>query len=406
MTISAHADHLDSCKDFYSLADFERAAKRKLPVCVFEYVRGGAEDELALNENRLVFDRLGFRPRGLRNVSHRNQTVSLWGKTYSSPFGLAPTGVNAMVCHDCDAKLASEAQHAQIPYIISGASNVALERLATIAPGAWYQGYFPGDRTRIEKIVARLEATTIDTIVVTIDTCVAANRENNARNNFTVPFRVTPGLLLDGMLHPRWSLQVFAKTLLTSGVPRFANMHEGTGPRITEDTPNGFRAGRDTLDWNDIKWLRDRWPGQLLIKGVMHPEDAQAAARLGVDALIVSNHGGRQFDAAVSTLQALPDIVASVPGTLPVFIDGGFRRGTDVIKALALGARMVFLGRPPLYGAAVKGAAGIRRILELLRDEVDRDLAMLGCASIDELTAELLYVCGPPAVNAKARATH
>ena len=171
-------------------------------------------------------------------------------------------------------------------------------------------------------------------------------------------------------------------------------MYEGTGPRVTEDTPNGFRAGRDTLNWNDIKWLRDRWPGKLLIKGVMRPEDAQAAARLGVDALIVSNHGGRQFDAAVSTLQALP-----------VFIDGGFRRGTDVIKALALGVHMVFLGRPPLYDAAVKGAAGIRRVLELLRDEVDRDLAMLGCASVDELTAELLCVCGPPTINAKARAT-
>lgn len=392
---------MESCENFLSIADFERVARQRLPGSVFEYVRGGTEDEKALNENRSVFDRVGFRPRGLRNVRQRTQSVTLWGKTYASPFGLAPTGVNAIVCHDCDAKLAAEAQHANIPFIISGASNVALERLASIAPGCWYQGYFPGDRTRIEKIAARLTAADIDTIVVTIDTCVAANRENNSRNDFTVPFRASPRLLLQGLLHPRWSMQVFAKTLLASGIPRFENMYETVGPRITEDTPDGFRAGRDQLDWEDLKWLRDRWPGKLLVKGVMHSEDARSAASLGVDAIIVSNHGGRQLDGAISTLQALPDIVASVPAALPVFVDGGFRRGTDILKAMALGARMVFLGRPPLYGAAVKGSAGIRRVLAILRSEIDRDLALLGCQKLDDVTADLLDVCGPPAFKAR-----
>ena len=401
MTLQGDSDGLESCENFLSVADFERAARQRLPGSVFEYVRGGTEDEKTLQENRSVFDRVGFRPRGLRNVRQRDQSVTLWGKTYASPFGLAPTGVNAIVCHDCDAKLAHEARHANIPFIISGASNVALERLASIAPGCWYQGYFPGDRARIEKIAARLTAAGIDTIVVTIDTCVAANRENNARNDFTVPFRATPRLLLQGLLHPRWSLQVFAKTLLATGIPRFENMYETVGPKITEDTPDGFRAGRDQLDWEDLKWLRNRWPGKLLVKGVMHSEDARLATRLGVDAIIVSNHGGRQLDGAISTLQALPAVVASVPASLPVFVDGGFRRGTDILKALALGARMVFLGRPPLYGAAAKGSAGIRRVLEIMRSEIDRDLALLGCRKIDDVTAELLDLCGPPAFEAR-----
>ena len=402
MTGGGHLRRLESCENFLSVADFERAAKRRLPAPVFEYLRGGTEDELSLHENRAVFDRLGFLPRGLRNVAQRNQAVTLWGKTYASPFGLAPTGVNAIVCHDCDAKLASEAAHAKVPYIISGASNVALERLAKIAPGCWYQAYFPGDRTRIEKILTRLGAATIDTLVVTMDTCVAANRENNIRNDFTIPFHATPRLVLEAILHPRWSMQVFAKTLLTSGIPRFANMYETTGPRITEDTPDGFRAGRDQLDWDDLKWLRDQWPGKLLVKGVMHPADALLAAEVGVDAIIVSNHGGRQLDGAISTLQALPQIVATVPATLPVFVDGGFRRGTDILKAIALGARLVFLGRPPLYGAAVRGAPGIRRVLDLLRNEIDRDLALLACNAIDDVRADLLNVCGPPSIRSSA----
>jgi L-lactate dehydrogenase (cytochrome) len=379
-----------------SISDFEREAKRRLPKAIFEYVRGGTEDEVALVGNRAVFDQLVFRARGLRNVSARSQSVTVLGQTYASPFGFAPTGVNAIVCHDCDSKLAREVARSQLPYIISGASNVAIETLVKLAPHCWYQGYFPGDRTRIGNIADRLDAAGVKTIVVTIDTCVGANRENNQRNDFTIPFQLTAKLIGSGLMHPRWLLEVFAKTMFSTGTPRFVNMYETMGPSITENTTDGFRAGRDRLSWEDLKWLRDRWSGQLLVKGVMHPQDAELAAATGMDALIVSNHGGRQLDGAIAPLQALPDVVRSVPKTLPVLIDGGFRRGTDVLKAIALGAKLVFMGRPQLYGAAVAGTEGIAKVVDILRTEIDRDLALLGCKDLTEVTPDLLSVRGAP----------
>ena len=379
-----------------SISDFEREAKKRLPKAVFEYVRGGTEDEIALSGNRAVFDHLVFRARGLRDVSARSQAVTVLGQTYASPFGFAPTGVNAIVCHDCDTKLATEAMRSQLPYIISGASNIAIETLVKLAPHCWYQGYFPGDRTRIGNIADRLDAAGVKTIVVTIDTCVGANRENNQRNDFTIPFQLTSKLIGSGLMHPRWLLEVFAKTMFSTGTPRFVNMYETMGPSITENTTDGFRAGRDRLSWEDLKWLRDRWSGQLLVKGVMHPQDAELAAATGMDALIVSNHGGRQLDGAIAPLQALPDVVRSVPKTFSVLIDGGFRRGTDVLKAIALGAKLVFMGRPQLYGAAVAGTEGITKVVDILRTEIDRDLALLGCKDLSEVTADLISVRGAP----------
>ena len=382
-----------------SISDFEREAKKRLPKAVFEYVRGGTEDEVALNGNRTVFDHLVFRARGLRDVSTRSQAVTVLGQTYASPFGFAPTGVNAIVCHDCDTKLATEATRSRLPYIVSGASNVAIETLAKLAPHCWYQGYFPGDRTRIGNIADRLKSAGVQTIVVTIDTCVGANRENNQRNDFTIPFQLTTKLIGSGLMHPRWLLEVFAKTMFTTGTPRFVNMYETMGPSITENTTDGFRAGRDRLTWEDLKWLRERWAGRLIVKGVMHPQDAELAAATGMDALIVSNHGGRQLDSAIAPLQALPDVVRSIPTTLPVFIDGGFRRGTDVLKALALGAKLVFMGRPQLYGAAVAGSAGIAKVVDILRTEIDRDMALLGCKDLSEVRADLITARGAPDIS-------
>ncbi len=377
-----------------SAQDYERAAKRRLPKAVFEYVRGGTEDEQALSQNRLIFNQLVFKARGLREVSSRSQRTQVLGTNYASPLGFSPTGVNAIICHDCDAILAAASAKANIPYIISGASNVPLERLAQINPNAWYQGYFPGDIGRIQKIADRLHAAQIETIVVTIDTCVGANRENNQRNDFTIPFQLTPKLMLSGLLHPKWLIQVFARTLYRDGVPRFVNMYDTMGPSITENTTDGFRAGRDKLSWEHIRWLRDYWQGKLILKGVMHPEDAHAAKKMGTDALIISNHGGRQLDGAIAPLQALPEIVRTVGRQYPVFIDGGFRRGTDVLKAIALGASLVFMGRPQLYGAAVAQAQGVEHVLEMMRTEIDRDMALLGCANLSELNPDLLALSG------------
>ncbi len=373
-----------------SVSDFEELARRRLPRCVYGYVRGGTEDEQSLRENRDAFSRVGFLPRGLNVVDKRVLSTSLFGREYAMPVGIAPTGLAGLVRHECDLELAGAASKAQVPFIISGSSSVPMERLEREAPGNWYQAYFPGDRERMDRVLGRLEHAGIETLVVTIDTCVAANRENNERLDFTIPFRMTPRLFLDGVLHPRWSLGVFLRTLRASGVPRFANLYEEIGPPITQEPAHGFRTGRDRLCWDDMVWLRERWKGKLVLKGVMHPLDAVKAVEIGADGVIVSNHGGRQLDGTIAPLQALPHIVDAVPAEFPVMIDGGFRRGTDVLKALALGARMVFVGRATLYGAAVGGERGVCRVLSILASELDRDMALLGCAHIAQVDRSLL----------------
>jgi len=375
---------------FHSLDDFESAARRRLPRAVFGFVAGGAEAEHSLRENRAAFTRVGFVPRGLRDVSRRSADVTLWGRSHPLPVGIAPMGIAGMCRHEADLALAQAAHAAGLPFILSGSSNVPLERIQQLAPGTWYQAYFPGDTARMERILQRLQAARTEVLVVTIDTCVAGNRENNARRGFTVPFALNPSLMLDGLLHPRWLLGVFARTLRRGGVPRWCNLYEEIGCRITEEPAHGFRTGRDLLSWEHIAWLRARWPGRLLLKGVMHPADAAEAVRLQLDGLIVSNHGGRQLDGSLSTLQALPEIVAAVPEGFPVMVDGGFRRGADVLKAVAFGARMVFVGRPLMYAAAVGGQAGVRHAIGLLQGEIDRNLALLGCARLDELTRDRL----------------
>lgn len=373
-----------------SVSDFEREAAKRLPKCVYGYVRGGTEDEHSLRANYQVFESVGFVPRGLNVVDKRELSVALWGRAYAMPVGIAPTGLAGLVWHECDLELARAAHAADVPFIISGSSSVPLERLQQDTRDNWYQAYFPGDRPRMMRIMERLKAARIDVLVVTIDTCVAANRENNARLDFTIPFRLTPRLLLDGMLHPRWSLNVFLRTLRANGVPRFANLYEEIGPPITQEPAHGFRTGRDRLSWDDIAWLRQQWKGRLVLKGVMHPLDAKKAEACGADGIIVSNHGGRQLDGTISPLAALPGIIDAVSSEFPVMIDGGFRRGTDVLKAVALGAKLVFVGRATLYGAAVAGETGASRVLRILASELDRNLALLGCARLADVTRDLL----------------
>lgn len=378
---------------YLSVADFARVARRRLPRCVFAYVEHGAEDGAALDGNRRAFDGWGLVPRALRDVSMRTQTVELWGRTYAMPIGLAPTGLAGIVGFEGDLALAEAAHTAGVPFVISGSSNVPMERLAAGGRQCWFQAYLPSDRSRIDRLLRRLEAAGIEVLVVTVDACVGGNRETMTRAGFALPFRLTPRLLLDGLMHPRWSCGVFARTLVRCGIPRFENLCDPVRPPITESLVGALRAGRDAFDWDDLAWLRDRWGGRIIVKGLMNADDARLAAALGVDAIIVSNHGGRQLDGTIAPLQALPGIVAAVPA-LPVFVDGGVRRGTDVLKALALGARMAFVGRAPLYGVAVAGRAGVERVLGILSEEVDRNLALIGCNTPGDV--------GPERVEPKA----
>ena len=309
--------------------------------------------------------------------------------------GFAPTGFSAIVMKECDAALAKVARQEQLPFIISGASTVPLERLQQEnEQRCWYQAYLPGNMARIQPLLQRLERAQIEVLVITIDTCVGANRENLQRLKFTVPFRPSFKLLLDGMCHPRWTANVFLNTMLSQGVPRFANLAHEMGPAITADPPNGFRGERDKLDWDCIAKIRAAWKGKLVLKGLMHPDDARLAVAHGADAVVVSTHGGRQLDACISPLQALPEIRRAVPADFPVFIDGGFRRGSDVLKAMALGANLVFTGRPQLYGAAVAGEAGIAHAVHIFRQELMTDMALLGVSQPQELSADWLRLNG------------
>lgn len=380
--------NLDSC---LSIEDLHRAARARLPKAVYGYVSGGTEDGASLRANLAAFDRVRFRPRGLAGIAQRSQQVELWGHTYASPFGISPMGATCMCRDECDLELARAAKAANIPFTLSGLSTVPMETVQAQASGIWYQGYLPGDIERIGPLMDRLQHNGIEVIAVTIDTAVGANRENNQRVGFTIPFSMSRKLLLDGVLHPRWTGATFLKTLMNGGVPRFTNVvADPVGCRITEDPPGGLREGRDRLDWSHLAWMRERWGGKLVLKGVAHPADAALAVQHGLDGVIVSNHGGRQLDGAQGSLDALPDVVAAVPADFPVFIDGGFRRGTDILKALLLGARMVFMGRPMLYGASVAGEAGVAHAIRILQTEVDRNLALLGCRSVAELTPDLI----------------
>jgi L-lactate dehydrogenase (cytochrome) len=380
---------LASLQKILSLQDFERAARSRLPKSVFGFVAGGAEESQSLRANREAFETFAFRPRVLVDTSQRSQSALLFGKRYAMSSGIAPMGAACLCRFEADLALARAASAEEVPFILSGASSVPLERVIAEAPGTWYQAYISADRERIARLLDRIRAAGYEVLVITVDVPVAANRENNLRNGFTMPLSLNMQLALDGLAHPRWLAGTLARTLLCGGIPRFENMGPERGEVIISGPGGEFRARRDALCWDDLAWIRGVWKGRLVLKGILNAEDAHRARVEGVDGVIVSNHGGRQLDGAEATLSALPAIAAA-SGDMAVMIDGGIRRGTDVLKALALGAQFAFVGRPMLFGAAVAGEAGVRHALGILRQEIDRDLALLGCADIASVQRSLL----------------
>jgi L-lactate dehydrogenase (cytochrome) len=373
-----------------SLDDFEAQARRYLPKPLFGYIAGATETNASLRGNREAFQGYGFKPRVLTNVSQRSTETALFGETYAAPFGIAPMGISALMAYRGDLVLAKAADEARIPMIMSGSSLIRLEEVADIAPRSWFQAYLPGENERIDALVDRVAAAGFKTLLLTVDTATLANRENNVRAGFSTPLRPSPALLWQGLSHPAWSINTFARTLLRHGIPHFENSYATRGAPIMSSTVTRDFGKRDHLDWSHFARIRDRWNGRLVIKGVMHEDDADIAVRYGADGIIVSNHGGRQLDGTISPLRALPAIVDRVAGQAVVMLDGGVRRGTDIIKALALGAKFVFVGRPFLYAAAIGGEAGVARAAEILKDELRRNVALLGVLRPDEIPADLI----------------
>jgi isopentenyl diphosphate isomerase/L-lactate dehydrogenase-like FMN-dependent dehydrogenase len=379
----------------YNIEDLRRLAQRRLPRVAWDYLERGAEDDVTLAANRAAFERIHFQPRTLIDVSGRTLRQELFGKTYAAPFGIAPTGAAGLYCFDADIALARAAKSAGVPFVLSTASFVAMERVAREAGGSqWFQLYMSKDRDAAARLVRRALDAGFEALVVTTDVPVGANREYNLRNGFAIPFRINARNVIDGLLHPRWLAQVFLRTLLSDGVPRFQNVDSNVGGRIIAQDLSAFRARRDALDWSDIAWLRTVWPRKLLVKGILTVADARLALQHGADGVVVSNHGGRQLDGALAAIDALPAIAAAVGERMPVLFDSGVRRGSDIVKALALGADFVFTGRATLYGAAAGGEAGVARALELLRTETDRVMALLGCSTVAALDRNCLQLPG------------
>jgi isopentenyl diphosphate isomerase/L-lactate dehydrogenase-like FMN-dependent dehydrogenase len=364
-----------------------------VPKIAFDFLDGGAEDDLTLDNNRDVFRRIRFRPHTLIDVSKRSAKTEIFGKTFSAPFGIAPTGAAGLYGFMADSAMARAAREADLPFVLSTASFEPLEEVAKAAAGGalWFQLYMAKNRTPVEKLVTRALNAGFEALVLTSDVAAMGNREYNRRNGFSTPLKLNLRNIVDGALHPRWAFNVFLRTLLDSGVPRYQNVSRDGNERIIDSPVAEFQERREEVNWEDFRWLREFWPRKLFIKGVVRGDDARKAQRLGADGVFISNHGGRQLDGIISPLEAIPEIRAATGRRFMVMADGGFRRGADIVKAVALGADMAFVGRPLLYGISAGGEAGALHALNILKAEIDRVLALTGICSIDQLTPDLLW---------------
>jgi L-lactate dehydrogenase (cytochrome) len=377
-----------------SLEDFEEEARGFLPRPIFGYISGGSETNASLRGNRAAFAEYSFMPRVLISTRGRTQKTTLMGREYDLPFGFPPMGGTSLAAYDGDNLLARVAADLNIPMIQSGASLTRLEEVKEVGRTAWFQAYLPGEPSVITPLVERAQGAGFDTLVLTVDVPVMANRENNVRNGYSTPLRPTPRMMWDCAIRPRWLFGTFLRTIMTRGMPHLENMGDQRVPVLSR-TAERRRHLRDGLCWEHLELMRRIWKGKLVVKGVLARQDVRIARESGADGIMVSNHGGRQLDGAVAPFRALPGAVAEA-GDMAIMLDSGVRRGTDVLKALAMGAHYVFVGRPFLYASAIAGEPGLRHAVKLLREEIDRNMSMLGIASPREITREFLVPASGP----------
>ncbi len=378
--------NIDKC---INLDDLRAMAKQRVPKLVYDFIEGGVDDEAGLERNEDAFQRRSLVPRYMVDVSTLDQSAHLFGRTWSSPYGIAPTGGIGNYRRGGDTMLWRAARDANIPFIMSGAATASMEDMAREAPEhGWYQMYTAQDRSISEDMIRRAADLGIPALVVTVDVPVHSNRERNRRNGFGRPLKLTLGTKLDALRHPLW-----LRDYMRHGFAMLENWKPYAPEGASALQVGEFMAGQvpANLTWSDIERFRALWPRTLVLKGVMRADDAVRSADIGVDGLMVSNHGARQLDRAPSPLDVLPALDAAVGDRMALMLDGGVRRGADILIALASGAKFVFLGRPTLYGTVAGGAAGAVKAVDILRDEIDKVMAQIGCPSLDALGPEFLH---------------
>ncbi|MBS7543310.1 alpha-hydroxy acid oxidase [Ancylobacter oerskovii] len=374
-----------------NVEDVRRLARRRLPRGIFDYIDRGAEDEVGLARLRRGFDELVFHPRILVDVSRRDLSVRLFGHEQPLPLVIAPTAAAGLAWHQGEIELARAAAKAGIPFTIATESITEMERIVTESRARlWFQLYMWQARDLSYALIDRAWASGIETLVLTVDTVANPIREYNARNGYAVPIRASLRGGLDMLTHPRWVVSVLLRYLIDEGLPTFRHYPEGLRASITRSKPCSEVRLTDALGWDDFRELRRRWRGRLILKGVLTAGDAARAVEAGADGIVVSSHGARNLDAAIPPVRVLPAIAEAVRGRATVLADSGVRRGTDVLKLMALGADAVLIGRAPLYGIATAGEAGASHVLDLLRREMLATLGFLGCPRLDALDSSFV----------------
>lgn len=370
------------------IEDLRQMARRRLTKGLFEFIDHGSEDDIALRHNRTALERIKLRARVLNDVSARNPAITLFGKPQSSPIIVAPTGPAGYVWYRGETALAKAAARAGVPFTLASTANTAMETILAEGGGQqWYQLYVWKDMEQSLKTVIRARDAGFEALVLTVDSIVYYNRKLDVRNGMTFPVRIAPKTVLDAALHPRWLVGTMGRYVLAEGrLPRYVNI-----PALDDQplsTARQHLVKNDTMTWDLVRRIRDIWPRTLILKGLQHPADALLAADCGVDGVVISNHGGIANDAALAPIDALPAVVAAAGDRIRIIVDSGFRRGSDVLKAVALGADAVMIGRATLYGLAAAGERGAGRALEILEAEITRTMAILGCQTIGSLTRE------------------
>ncbi len=376
------SDNILPSQKIFSIKDARELSRKRLPKLVFDFIDGASGDEKLAEINSIALDQIRLEPKVLRNVEKRSLKKKVLGYEFNFPFGFAPMGMTNLSWPGADSMLAAESAKNNIPTCVSMASTTTLEKMYELSEGhSWMQLYIFQDENFVMELLERAKNTGYEVVILTVDVPVLSRRTRDDKNGFSYPFKIGPKQFFDFATHPTWSLST-----LISGIPKPMNY-------VTSKSGDGIfkrKESRGSTDWNTLKRVRDKWKGKLIVKGVMSPDDAIKIKDAGADAIQVSNHGGRQLDSATAAINMLPLIRKSVGSNFPLIFDSGIRSGSDIVRALAFGADYTMIGRPVMYAMGADGKKGLRRIVEIIKEEVSTTLGLVGLNDINDVTSEIV----------------